>query len=52
MTENEQIEHFATELDKLVDRFRSEYQMAYASVIGILHIKAHLLADEAVEETS
>ena len=47
MSEHEQIQHFADELDKLVDRFRSEYEIAYGSIIGALHIKAHDLIDEA-----
>lgn len=38
-----QIEHFANELDKLVDRFCDEYSMPYASVVGVLAFKTNLL---------
>lgn len=47
MSEIEQIDHFSNELDALVNRFRDEYDISYASVIGILHMKAHTLCGEA-----
>jgi hypothetical protein len=47
VSEKEQIDHFAQELDKLVERFRSEYDLTYASVIGALTIKSHQLIDES-----
>lgn len=47
MSDGEQITHFADELDKLVDRFRSEYEITMAGVVGVLHMKAHLLCEEA-----
>jgi hypothetical protein len=47
MTEKEQIDHFANELDNLVNRFRTEYEMTYASIVGILQMKIHLLCGEA-----
>jgi hypothetical protein len=43
MTESQQIEAFANELDRLVERFESEYDMTYAAVVGVLHLKMHLL---------
>lgn len=49
MSESEQVKHLGDELDRLVDRFRSEYDMTYASVVGVLHMKAHLLCAEAAE---
>ena len=49
MDTNEQIEHFAGDIDKLVDRYRSEYELAYASVVGVLQVKIHLLCAEAQE---
>ncbi len=49
MTDQEQQFHFADELDKLVDRFRQEYDVSYASIIGTLHMKAHLICAEAAE---
>jgi len=47
MSESEQIQHFADEIDKLVDRYRSEYEIAYASITGVLQMKIHLLCQEA-----
>lgn len=47
MSEKEQIDHFANELDSLVNRFRTEYEMTYASIVGTLQMKAHLLCVEA-----
>ncbi len=43
MDHGTQIEHFANELDKLVDRFCEEYSLPYASVVGVLSFKTHLL---------
>ena len=44
------VQHFADELDRLVDRFRAEYELTYAEAIGALFIKASLLAHENEEE--
>lgn len=49
MTESEQVSQFADEVDKLVERFRIEYDMSYASVVGVLHMKTHFLCREAEE---
>lgn len=49
MTSQEQTFHFGDELDKLVNRFRQEYDMEYAQIVGTLHMKAHLLCQEACE---
>lgn len=49
MTEREQIEHFADEIDRLVERNRREYDMTYAAVVGVLHMKIYLLCAEAAE---
>ncbi len=48
MTDKEQIDAFADEIDKLVERFRQEFEMSYASVCGVLHLKIHLLFQEAI----
>lgn len=47
MSEKEQVEHFANELDALVDRFRKEYDIMFSSVVGALQMKAWLLCREA-----
>lgn len=49
MSEAEQVRQFADELDRLVDRFRSEYEMTFVATVGVLHMKAHLLCQEAAE---
>jgi len=50
MSEKEQTYAFGHELDNLVDRFRSEFEMTYAAIIGTLIMKANLLTSESVEE--
>lgn len=40
---------FADELDRLVLRFRYEFDISYAEVVGCLMMKAHFLLDEAAE---
>lgn len=40
---------FGDELDKLIDRFRDEYDVTYATIVGTLHMKAYLLCAEAEE---
>lgn len=47
MTEKEQTDHFADDVDRLVDRYRSEYEMTYASVIGVLQMKIWGMCAEA-----
>lgn len=49
MDHKEQIQHFADELDRLVERFRSEYDLTYAATVGALMMKAHLLMAEAAD---
>jgi tRNA A37 threonylcarbamoyltransferase TsaD len=39
----EQIECFAHELDRLVDRYCDEFNLSYAEVVGVMHFKTHLL---------
>jgi hypothetical protein len=49
MNEQQQTFHFGDELDKLVERFRQEYDLSYAAIVGTLHMKAHLLCGEAID---
>ena len=49
MSEKEQIDHFANDIDNIVERYRSEYEISYASVVGVLQMKIHLLCEEAGE---
>lgn len=47
MTEETQTQRLANEVDNLIDRFRAEYDMTYASVVGVLQMKIHLLCNES-----
>lgn len=51
MTDKQQTASFADELDKLIERFRSEYDMSYAQVVGVLEFKKWLLCSEVSEES-
>lgn len=44
---DKQVQQFADELDRLVERFRAEYDLSYAAVVGTLHMKANLMCSEA-----
>lgn len=46
---NNQIQHLAEELDRLIDRSRSEYDLSYGETVGVLQMKIHLLCVEAQE---
>lgn len=50
MSEHEQIQRFGEEIDKLVDHYRAEYDLSYASIIGVFQMKSFLLCAEAAEE--
>lgn len=49
MTDKEQTDHFANDIDSLVERYRSEYEISYAAVVGVLQMKIHLICKEAAE---
>ncbi len=49
MTEQEQIAHLANDLDALIERYRSEYELTLASVVGVLEMQKFLLCQEAQE---
>lgn len=49
MTEKEQIDLLADRIDNLVDDFRSEFDLTYASVVGVLQMKIQLLCNECNE---
>ena len=38
MNQLQQIDHFATDLDTLIHRYRCEYDLSVASVIGVLEM--------------
>lgn len=43
----DQTAHFANDLERLIDRYRAEYDITYAQLVGVLHIQSHLLCLEA-----
>ena len=49
MKESNQIEHMDSEITKTVIRFRQEYELSYASAIGVLHLQIARLEKEALE---
>lgn len=52
MTEKEQTTAFANDLDSLVERYRVEFDMTYAAVVGTLQMKQWLMCREAAESES
>ena len=50
MKKNKQIDVFEHELTKFIDKFRKEFTLTYAEVIGTIEIKLHSLKDEANKE--
>lgn len=47
MTDKEQTDHFADELDRLINRFSREYELCYSQVVGVLQMKIHTLCTGA-----
>lgn len=43
------VEHLSNEIDRMIDRFRQEYDMSYAETVGVLQMKIHLLCCEAAD---
>lgn len=50
MNDSDQTAAFANDLDNLVDRYRAEFDVTYAAVIGVLFMKAQLLCTEEGDE--
>lgn len=49
VSEKSQIDHFASDLDALVNRYRAEYELTVASVVGVLEVQKHLLIQETLD---
>lgn len=47
MDQPNQASHFANDLEALIMRYRREYDLTYASLVGVLHLQTHLLCCEA-----
>jgi hypothetical protein len=48
MKESKQIELFTDELDKLTDRYASEFDLTVASMVGVFQVKIHELIYSAM----
>lgn len=49
MTRQDQQSAFSSELDRLVERFRQEFDLTYADIAGVLTLKLHCMCQEAYE---
>ena len=49
MTEQEQQGAFNEELNRLIDRYCDEFEMTYASFVGILTIKATEMTNQSAQ---
>lgn len=47
MTQRQQINALSDAIDRVVDQFRTEFDLSYAAVVGILQMKVHLMCQEA-----
>lgn len=46
MNSNDQIIALESDLNKLIDRYRAEFEMPYAAVVGVLQLKVVLLCNK------
>lgn len=49
MTHREQESAFADDLNKLIDRYRFEFDLTYAQMVGLLTITSHNLLNESCD---
>lgn len=46
MSEQERVQHFADDLDSLIERYRQEYDIMLTSVVGVLTLQVHYLLSD------
>ncbi len=51
MKESKQIEMFQEDLDKLVERYSSEFDLTLASMIGVLEVKIHEIIKNTIDQS-
>ncbi len=51
MSDKEQLDAFADDLEALVNRYRSEFDLTVGAVVGALEIQKHALIAEALDAT-
>lgn len=47
----DQTTHFANDLEALITRYRHEYDITYAQLVGVLQLQVHLLCRETAERS-
>lgn len=47
----DQTTHFANDLEALITRYRHEYEITYAQLVGVLQIQMFLLCQETAERS-
>jgi len=47
MTQPDQAQHFANDLEALITRYRHEYDLTYSTMVGVLHLQTFMLCREA-----
>ncbi len=51
MNQKEQINAFAKDVQNIIDRYRQEFDLSYASAIGVLAIIEHEMATESLNSS-
>jgi hypothetical protein len=51
MSEKEQVDQLASDVDAMINRYRTEYDLSYASVVGVFQMKIHMLCEEAADRS-
>lgn len=50
MDAKDQIEHLENDLEIIIERYRKEYDLSYAAIVGVFMLKVHQLSVEAYDE--
>lgn len=50
MNDREQLIAFAVDLDNLIERYIQEFNLPFAGIVGLLHIKAHAITQNQLEQ--
>lgn len=50
MTDRDQIEAFAQELDNLIERFEHEFELPNVAAVGVMQLKIHAMLSRQLEE--
>lgn len=50
MTDRDQIEAFAQELDNLIERFENEFELPNVAAVGVMQLKIHAMLSQQLED--